>query len=236
MDHMQHAVEVSGTFWGHALPGSLFLLWAFYWLGLAVRDSGAVRTVGTLEPGLAFPVIKIVLAFAGVVIEIPGEGWYPHDVMMNWQHVTMYSIFGLSGVVDVLARRGLLAPESTRVAYAAAMGNAGFLFWGHSMHGGVEGLIHTIVALIFFAVAVVAIIETVRPSAGLVWGRIGAQLMLGSWFIVGAWIIYRSGWDLADPVREGWTYTAFSCTAAVASVAALAVRLLSGPRAEATPR
>ena len=84
--------------------------------------------------------------------------------------------------------------------------------------GGVEGTIHAVLALVFFAVAALAIVEILKPSPGLAWGRIGAQILLGSWFIVGAWIIYRSGWDLADAVRRGWTYTVFSWTAAGASI------------------
>ena len=149
---------------------------------------------------------------------------------MNWQHVTMYSVFGLSGVVEFMARAGRVSTQATFVAYAAAMANAGFLFWGHSSHGGVEGTIHSLLALVFFSTAALALVETVRPSGGLVWGRIGAQLLLGAWFVVGAWIIFRSGWDLADPVRLGWTYTAFSWTAASAAVVTLAGRFASGTR------
>ncbi|MGD2045081.1 MAG: DUF716 domain-containing protein [Gemmatimonadota bacterium] len=219
---MAHAETVAGTFWGHALPGSLLILWALYWVGEAILGGDEVAPGRTLESGLVLPIVKIVLAVVGVFIEIPGDGWYPQDVMMNWQHVTMYSVFGLSGIVDLLARRGLVSGRATYVAYAAAMANAGFLFWGHSSHGGVEGIIHAVLALVFFAVAALAVVEILKPSEGMVWGRIGAQLLLGSWFIVGAWIIYRSGWDLADPVREGWTYTVFSWTAAGASIATLA--------------
>lgn len=216
------AMAVAGTFWGHALPGTLFILWAVYWIGQAFAGRDAPRGAATLESGLVLPIVKIVLTVVGIVIEIPGEGWYPQDVMMNWQHVTMYSVFGLTGVVDLLARRGLVSAGATYVGYAAAMANAGFLFWGHSSHGGVEGTIHAVLALVFFAVAALAIVEILKPSPGLAWGRIGVQILLGSWFIVGAWIIYRSGWDLADPVRQGWTYTVFSWTAAGAAIVTLA--------------
>lgn len=226
---MAHGEAVSGTFWGHALPGSLLLAWAAYWIGLAVFR-GASPATRTLEPGVSLPIVKVLLGVVGVWIEIPGRGWYPMDVMMNWQHVTMYSVFGLTGLVDLLARAGRISPQSTFVAYAAAMANAGFLFWGHSSHGGVESTIHTLLALVFFVVAAVAIVEAVRPSAGLVWGRIGAQVLLGGWFIVGAWIIYRSGWDLADTVRQGWTYTVFSWTAVGAAAVTLAGRFLAGAR------
>jgi hypothetical protein len=233
MDGMVHGEAVAGTFWGHGLPGSLFLAWAAYWAALAIVRGGTRGTSPTLESGMLLPVVKVVLTAVGVWIEIPGQGWYPQDVMMNWQHVTMYSVFGLTGVVDLLARSGRFSSQSTFVAYAAAMGNAGFLFWGHSSHGGVEGTIHAILALVFFAVAAIALVETVRPSGGLVWGRIGTQVLLGGWFIVGAWIIYRSGWDLSDPVRNGWTYTIFSWTAVAAAAATLAVRFLAGARSRA---
>jgi len=228
---MMHGEAVAGTFWGHALPGTLFLAWAAYWAGLAILRGTAAGSGRMLEPSALLPTLKIVLTVVGVWIEIPGQGWYPMDVMMNWQHVTMYSVFGLSGVVDLMARAGRISAHSTFVAYAAAMGNAGFLFWGHSSHGGVEGTIHTLLALVFFAVSAVALIEIVRPSGGLVWGRIGTQVLLGAWFIVGAWIIYRSGWDLADPVRQGWTYTVFSWTAVGAAALTLVGRFAAGARA-----
>lgn len=228
--HGMHIEAVAGTFGGHALPGSLFIAWALYWIAQSVARGGASAPGRTLESGVVLPVVKIALATVGVWIEIPGQGWYAQDVMMNWQHLTMYSVFGLSGAVDLLARRRLLSDQATYVAYAAAMTNAGFLFWGHSAHGGVEDIVHTVLALVFFAVAALALIELVRPSSSLTWGRIGAQIVLGAWFIVGAWIIYRSGWDLADPVREGWTYTTFSLTATGASVFTLFALLLARAR------
>lgn len=233
--HAMHAEAVAGTFGGHALPGSLFIVWALYWIGQSVARGGAAAPGRTLESGVVLPIVKVVLTAVGVWIEIPGQGWYPQDVMMNWQHVTMYSVFGLSGAVDLLARRGLLSAQATYATYAAAMTNAGFLFWGHSSHGGVEGIVHAVLALVFFAVAALALVELVRPSPGLAWGRVGTQIALGSWFIVGAWIIYRSGWDLADPVREGWTYIMFSWTATGAAVLTLAAVLLARARGDSAP-
>ena len=231
---MHHAEALAGTFWGHALPGTLFILWALLWIAQAYLRGGTEPAERTLESGSGMPWVKVGLAAVGVWIEIPGQGWYPQDVMMNWQHVTMYSVFGLSGVVDLLARRGLLAAEATYVAYGAGMANAGFLFWGHSSHGGVEGLIHAVLALVFFLVAGLALVELARPGSGLRWGRIGTQLALGSWFIVGAWILYRSGWDLGDPVREGWTYLAFSWTATGSAVVTVAALLFVRPPPRAT--
>jgi len=230
VEGMHHMEAASGTFWGHGFPGTLFIVWALYWIGQAIARGGAPPPERTLESGSVFSALKIVLAAAGVFIEIPGEGWYPQDVMMSWQHVAMYTVFGLTGVVDLLARRGLLSAQSTHAAYAGAMANAGLLFWGHSTHGGVEGTIHAILAVTFFAVSALAMLEIVRPSEGLRWGRIGMQIALGGWFLAGAWIIYRSGWNLSDSVSQGWAYTAFSLTATGAAVFTLAALLAARVR------
>jgi hypothetical protein len=232
MDMEMHAagMELSSTFEGHVLPGSMFLLWAFIWMAEVFlrRRGGPGRT---LESGIFVPLVKVVIPLVGVWVEIPGQGWYPADVMMSWQHVTMYSVFSLSGVVDLLARRGLLSNGSTYVAFAAAHANAGFLFMGHSGHGPiVEGLVHLLLAMVFFSVAGFALAELARPAAGLHWMRMGAQLVLGSWFIVGGWILYRSGWDLAAPFNEGWSSMAFSWLVVAVSVLTVGVRILAGTR------
>ena len=145
---MTHADAVSATFVGHVLPGSMFIVWALYWALQTILGAGDRATPQSLESNVAFPVVKVVFAFVGVITEIPGEGWYPQDVMTSWEHVTMYTAFGLTGVVDLLALRRLLPPGWTFAAYAAAVANGGFLFWGHSSHGGVEGLVHAILALV----------------------------------------------------------------------------------------
>lgn len=223
-------MELSSTFEGHVLPGSMFLIWAVYWIVQRTRRNRRPQREGLLESGIFLPVAKIALPLLGVWVEIPGHGWYPGDVMMSWQHVTMYSAFCLSGVVDLAALRGLLAPWSTYAAYAAAQANAGFLFWGHTTHGGVEGLVHTHLAMVFFTVAAVAVVEMIRPLPQVAWARIGTQLMLGSWFIVGGWILYRSGWDLSAQFREGWSYMVFSWTAVTITILTVCARVLSGRR------
>jgi hypothetical protein len=229
MERMEHIV--SATFEGHALPGSIFILWALFWIGGGLLRGGAIGSGGgALESGIFMPIVKLAGATLGIVTEIPGDGWYPMDVAMSWQHVTMYSVFGVSGLVDLAARRGLLSNQATFVAYGLAMANAGMLFWGHSAHGGVEGLVHAILALVFSTVGALAFFEIVRPSEGLAWGRAGAQVLLGTWFIVGAWIIYLSGWDLSDMVRESWTYMVFSWTATLVVALAVSARIVAKAR------
>jgi hypothetical protein len=239
MDHGEHAMAVTAadlhsTFEGHVLPGSMFILWALLWIGQRLyRRDGTVSA--TLEVGALVPILKIVLPLIGVWVEIPGERWGPTATLMSLQHVTMYSAFALTGVVDLLAHKGLVSTASTYVAFAAAQTNAGFLFWGHAIHGGVDGVVHRILAGAFFVVAGVAILEARRPLVGLGWLRIGAQLVLGGWFILGAWVLYLSGWELDNPVNEGRSSMIFSWLVMLASVVVVSAWVYSTKRTAAAP-
>jgi len=234
MDHGEHALAVTAadlhsTFEGHVLPGSMFILWALLWIAERIyRRDAAARP--TLEAGSLVPILKIVLPLIGVWVEIPGERWGPTATLMSLQHVTMYAAFALTGVVDLLAHKGWLSTASTFVAFAAAQTNAGFLFWGHAIHGGVDGVVHRILAGAFFTVAGVALLEARRPSAGLGWLRIGAQLVLGGWFILGAWVLYLSGWELDNPVNEGRSSMIFSWLVMMASVVVVSAWVYSAKR------
>jgi hypothetical protein len=222
MDHGEHALaaaatDLHSTFEGHVLPGSMFILWALIWLAqrLSRSDAGGGAT---LESSALLPTLKVVLPLIGVWVEIPGERWGPTATLMSLQHVTMYSAFALTGVVDLLAYKKLLPGATTYVAFAAAQINAGFLFWTHAIHGGVDTAVHRILASAFFVVAAIAILEARRPAVGLGWARIGAQLVLGGWFILGAWVLYLSGWELDNPVNEGRSSMIFSWLVMTASV------------------
>ncbi len=114
------------------------------------------------------------------------------------------------------------------MAFAAAQTNAGYLFWGHAIHDGVDGIVHRILALVFFAVAGLAVVEVIRPAAGTGWLRIGAQLVLGTWFILGAWILYLSGWDLSASYNVGRTSMYFSWMVMGIAVVTIGGRILAG--------
>ncbi|MGE0158974.1 MAG: hypothetical protein AB7T31_06135 [Gemmatimonadales bacterium] len=241
MDHGEHAMAVAATdlhstFEGHVLPGSMFILWALIWIAQRLaRGDQAARA--SLEWSAVLPVLKIVLPLIGVWVEIPGERWGPTATLMSLQHVTMYSAFALTGVVDLLAYKKLLPAASTYVAFAVAQTNAGFLFWSHAIHGGVDGVVHRILAGAFFVVGVVAVLEARRASVALGWLRIGAQLVLGGWFILGAWVLYLSGWELDNPVNEGRSSMIFSWLVMLASVVVVSAWVVSvrrsAPAAEA---
>lgn len=225
------AADLHSTFEGHVLPGSMFILWALLWIGQNFRAGAFDARDRALESSLVIPVLKVILPLIGVWVEIPGEGWGPTSTLMSLQHVTMYSAFALTGVIDILAHRGLLPRAATFLAYGAAQANAGWLFWGHAIHDGVDGIVHRILAMVFFAVAAFGVMEVLRPSAGVAWLRIGVQLVLGSWFIVGAWILYLSGWDLAASYNVGRSSMYFSWMVMAIASSVIAARILADRRA-----
>ena len=230
------AADLHSTFEGHVLPGSMFILWALIWIGQSFRAGALDSPSRALETSLYIPVLKVVLPLIGVWVEIPGEGWGPTTTLMSLQHVTMYSAFALTGVVDLLAHRGLISRAATFVGYSAAMTNAGWLFWGHAIHEGVDGTVHRILAMAFFVVAALAVIEVFRPSVGLAWLRFGSQLILGGWFILGAWILYLSGWDLSASYNVGRTSMYFSWMVMGIASAVMAARILADRRTPAVAR
>ncbi len=222
------AADLHSTFEGHVLPGTMFILWALIWMAQRLRQGAGAGPTSALESGLVLPVLKIVLPLIGVWVEIPGEGWGPTTTLMSPQHVTMYSAFAFTGVIDLLAHRRLLPDATTYLAFAAAQTNAGYLFWGHAIHDGVDGIVHRILATTFFIVAGLAVAEVIRPAAGLAWLRIGAQLILGTWFILGAWILYLSGWDLSASYNVGRSSMYFSWMVMAIAAVTIGARILAG--------
>ena len=200
----------SGTFVGHLIPGLVFLIWGLWWWWELV-GSGRAREVGEPVERTLFPTsLKIMAVLIALPLELPNSGWEPMDWIMGWHHITGYIGFALSGVVDLAARRGLLSYRATYLALAGAAINGAILFYGHGNDPGVEGVVHSILMLMFFAVGVSLILEIAAPSWRLEWFRIGSMIALGGWLSLSAWILFRSGWDLGDHVREGHVWLRFS--------------------------
>src|SRR5690606_24268384 len=160
---MHHGALPSGTFVGHLLPGIAFMIWGVWWLFELLRD-GPAEADAPVERSLFPPVVKMLLLPAAVWLEMPNSGWEPMDAVMGWHHATGYVGFGLSGVVDILARRGMLSARATYLALAAATLNAAVLFYGHGNSAGVEAVMHDFLMLTFMAVGVFALLEIAAPS------------------------------------------------------------------------
>ena len=224
-----HAVEVTGTFTGHFYFGALFTVWGAAWIAEALLLPSP-EGPAPLERGVWLPAMKLVLPMIAVWFEVPNRGWEPMDYMMGWAHIAAYSPFAVTGVVDLLARRGAIAERAGFVAYAFAMVNAAFVFWGHDHHGGVPHAAHNLLELTLLAAAGFALLELARPGAATGWFRRGALFGLGTWLFVLTWVLYRSGWDMADPLREAWVYVLFSWNAIVVTVLVATLAFVSTRR------
>jgi hypothetical protein len=222
----------SGSFVGHLAPGIVFTLWGLWWL-LELVGSGRPRELGEpLERTLVPTALKLLAVAVALPLELPNAGWRPMDWVMGWHHITGYLGFGLSGVIDLLARRGLVSARATYLALAGAAFNGAVLFYGHGNAPGVEGSAHNILMMMFFAVGVFSILETAAPSWRFEWFRIGSMIALGAWLSITAWILFQSGWDLADHAREGHVWLRFSwmIMSVTAITTAASIRLRSSER------
>ena len=232
--HAEMAGGASGTLLGHVVAGAGFLAWGLWWLYRALRRGGDVPGA-PVDPGLGAPLTKI--AFVGVFLffEMPNRGWQPHDIVMSTHHMTVYAGIGLTGFVDLLARSGRLAARATHLALAAAMFNAGFLFAVHGNPPGAESAAHLLLELTWIAVGAFALLEITYSSALARWYRIGAMTAAGTWLLLISWILFVSGWRLADPLSSSWTYLIFSWNVAAVGALVLIARIAVGRKAAPAP-
>jgi hypothetical protein len=234
-DHAAHATaqtdQLWGTFGGHVLPGSLFLLWGAVWMWELWRDRGSRPADAPLERSLVVTGLKIGLPLLGLVLEWPEPTWDPHNIVMNYQHAAMYAFFSLGGVVDLAHRFGRVPRGATYLAFAAAAVNAGGLFLVHDADGGLSRTVHVILGGIFMAGGLAAVGEWLRPRRELHWLRVGTMLMLGGWFCAIAWLLYRSGYGITDPVAQMRAHLLFSTLALSVGILLLALRVARPPAA-----
>jgi hypothetical protein len=221
----------SGTFVGHLVPGVVFTVWGLWWLWELVSSRRPRQPGEPVERTLFPPALKILAVLVALPLEMPNAGWRPMDWVMGWHHITGYMGFGLSGLVDLAARRGLLSHKATYIALAGAAFNGAILFYGHGNAPGVEGSAHDILMMMFFAVGIFTLLEMAAPRWRLEWFRIGSMIGLGAWLSITAWILFRSGWDLQDHVREAHVWLRFSwMIMVVATMTTLAsIRVRSEP-------
>lgn len=213
MNHEQMSMAgPSGTIEGHLLPGLLLMAWAVAWMLREFRSRPSRSDRAPMEPGTLVPAIKILSLFVAGWIEMPNSGWSPLSYAMGWHHITIYMGYALSGIVDLLHNRGRLSHRATYMAFAGASLNAAFIFYGHGNHGGVESTAHLLLAGAWAVTGLLALLEMGLPGRGMHWLRIGSMAGLGAWLAVIAWLLFLSGWDLADPNRVLWVFPIFSWT------------------------
>ncbi|KAM9795942.1 transmembrane protein 45A [Syngnathus typhle] len=214
-----------GSFKGHALPGTFFLIGGLWWtakysLWHATRRNknigstrlssrAAQRRLEVIESSLV-----LFFSLAGMIAEqflADGPRLRLYDSaekqwkdLMNWQHATMYLFFGLAGCVSLIVHTTEAAPLALdRMMMAIAFFNEGFLFLYH-LHGRsmLDVHLHMLLLYAVFGGAVVAFLELFhRGNILLELLRCALTLLQGSWFWQIGYVLYPpSGaqWDPKD--------------------------------------
>ncbi|CAN9500250.1 unnamed protein product [Ophioblennius macclurei] len=214
-----------GSFKGHALPGSFFLVAGIWWAGKyslwhATRRSksvGSTRLASRASQRRLEMVESAVILFFSLVgmlaeqFAADGPRLQLYDFaekhwedLMNWQHATMYLFFGLAGTVSLIVHATEAAPPALdRLMLAVAFFNEGFLFLYH-LHGRsmLDVHVHQLLLYAVFGEALVAFLEVFhRGNILLELLRCTFTVLQGSWFWEIGFVLYPPHgpqWDLKD--------------------------------------
>ncbi|KAK5870396.1 hypothetical protein PBY51_025034 [Eleginops maclovinus] len=212
-----------GSFKGHALPGTFFLLAGVWWgmkhsLCFATRRSKSCSRVSSrasqrrleLVEGSAVLFCSVVgmlleqFAADGPALQLYDSSEHHWRFLMNWQHSTMYLFFALSAAVSLVVQSSEAAPLALdRLMLAVAFFNEGFLFLYH-LHGRspLDVHVHQLLLFCVFGLALLCFLEIFhRGNLVLELLRCTLTMLQGSWFWQIGFVLYPpSGllWDQTD--------------------------------------
>lgn len=199
-----------GTFIGHAAPGFFFIVFALWWMiqyayHQIALDNGRLQPRGRLLRVLhRLPlegIVIVVFAISGWIGEMsyPAPKWtmfssdgeFTHQV--EWQHVTMYTYFGIYGATKLVGSTVLPdAKYYEKPMGALAYFIEGLLFFYHT-HGRehLDILLHNFLVIAIWACAFSAFMEFLIPKQRLFFHmRVLCTLWQGTWFWQVGFVLY----------------------------------------------
>lgn len=223
-----------GTFLGHAAPGFFFILISIWWMMQFAYTKLALDN-GRQRPRSRLMYLMHRLPLEGSVIVLGGIGGFIGEMMypapkwtlidseghwknqVEWQHVTMYTYFGLYGAVMILARTCLPAAAKFEKPFGAlAFAIEGFLFFFHT-HGrdDLDVSLHLMLVVAIFVCFLSAAGEVWKPEEPLLpLIRMVFTLLQGTWFFHIGIVLFRppSGepWDPEDHLNVMFTTVMFT--------------------------
>ncbi|KAK5907820.1 hypothetical protein CesoFtcFv8_005630 [Champsocephalus esox] len=231
-----------GSFKGHALPGSFFLLAGVWWTvkhslyfssrrtkSLRTSSRAAQRRLEVVEGSavLLCSVVGMLLeqfSAQGPALQLFDSSQQRWTSLMNWQHSTMYLFFSLWAAVSLVVHSSEAAPLALdRLMLAVAFFNEGFLFLYH-LHGRAPLDVHLHHLLLFcvFGLALLCLLEVFqRGNLVLELLRCALTLLQGSWFWQIGFVLYSPHgqvWDQSDHNNVMFVTMCFSWHLAVAMV------------------
>uniref|UniRef100_A0A673N2H0 Transmembrane protein 45B-like n=1 Tax=Sinocyclocheilus rhinocerous TaxID=307959 RepID=A0A673N2H0_9TELE len=171
-----------GSFKGHALPGSFFLITGLWWAAKQTflyatrrnKSAGAGRLasratqrhIEIIEGAviLSFSIIGMLaeqLLAGGPKFQLYDSSTQNWEQLMNWQHTTMYLFFAIAGAISLTVHSTDIAPLALdRMLLGLAFFNEGFLFLYH-LHGRdmLDVHVHTLLLYAIFGQAFICLLE-----------------------------------------------------------------------------
>ena len=210
-----------GTFGGHALPGSFFIVYAIWWAfhifnryfrsmtkgGLPFKSTATFPCLclcGRLKTWEMEGAVKIFFSVVGFTLEIITafkDGKFTY--LGNGQHATIFFFFGLSGVVDILVYHRVLLPKGIEyVMMTLAFIIEGLLFKFH-LHGRdeMDVLLHTLLLYVIYGTVLMCLLEMrFRGNVLVALSRAAFLCLQGTWFWQVGFILYcpvagHGDWD-----------------------------------------
>ncbi|KAH7939616.1 transmembrane protein 45B [Rhipicephalus sanguineus] len=195
-----------GTFVGHILPGSFTFLFGTWWTFAVWRNYVRSRkkkqryvcrcsyAVPCLPRKLSVEgIVKIIGSCACILMECPAPFRRQYLADESIQHLSIFVLFLLNGVVDVMYNAGFpLPPHTDYATLLLTIASEGLLLHFH-LHGRshLDVVIHTL--LVYTVVALVACLlaEMCRPRSVLAsLGRAYFALLHGTWLCQIGFILY----------------------------------------------
>ncbi|KAK3097878.1 hypothetical protein FSP39_014077 [Pinctada imbricata] len=208
-----------GSFGGHALPGSFFILFALWWtVQMFNRYFQSLRRNTRFRSSVTYPctclcgklqewpieaVVKLFFVSLGFTMEIiTGSSDGKFTALGNGQHATMFFFFGLSGCIDLLLYfRAPLPKDLDYIITLLSVGIEGLLFHFH-LHGRneLDVLLHTLlIYTIILNMMAICFEIRYRNSLLAALGRAYCFFLQGTWFWQVGFILYNP-----NPNAEKW--------------------------------
>ncbi|CAF0895839.1 unnamed protein product [Didymodactylos carnosus] len=224
-----------GSFPGHALPGSIFIFLGLWWMHSAwlryficrYRQKPYYVSISfpfhCCSAGLKLPLESFIVLFGtslGIVVElgtglektVDQDGISSYSFAANnLQHFTMYFMFFLVGIVELLQHYHIALPSHIGVVVGIlAFSAEGLLFYFHvHARDPVDIQLHILLVLSIGAIIISSICELAQPQPKQVYPtlmRAYFTVLQGSWFYQIAFILYspfHAHYDFAnDPVQH----------------------------------
>lgn len=200
-----------GSFAGHALPGSFFIVMSVWWIiSIFTRYFKALKRDTRFKSSVTFPflccpgrlrnwpleaMVKLFMVSVGFSLEIyTGTSDGKFTALGNGQHATMFFFFGITAVIDLLLFFDVPLPKDLDyVSNILAIGVEGLLFKFH-LHGRthLDVLLHTLLIYSIALNALGIILEMkYRHNILCALSRCYGFLLQGTWFWQVGFILYN---------------------------------------------